>query len=1297
MAKVKRIPNLLVGSEAISIEGGLLSPEWLSKIAQLQAIAQSGSDYGIPKGLTLRDEIGRYWRISEALWQEYQAKTAGLTDTRAQTEKFVNDLFKQCLGFDDLKATEPVTVSERIYPIRAAACNNKVPIVISSPQESLDKLSERFGEDQKRRTAFGLLQEYLNASDNVLWGIVCDGESLRIVRDNSSLTKPAWISVELRRIFDEQIYADFAVFWLLCHRSRFETPEESVSDCILEKWKEAGRAVGTRARDQLRIGVEEAIELLGQGFLANTDNNELRLALQSGRLTTQHYFQELLRVVYRLIFLITIEERDLIHPEGTSEQVRNLYLNGYGVKRLREKSIRRTTYDRFSDLWDSLKIVFKGLGQGESRLGLPALGGLFDSSQTPILNKSRIDNGFFLQAVLKLYWLKIDTGVVRVNWRDMGPEELGSVYESLLELNPLVSVNPHSFSFDSASKSAARKGSGSYYTKDELVQTLLDNSLEPLLDKRIAEAKDTAAKAILEISVLDPACGSAHFLLGAARRIAVRLARIQTQGTPTLKEYRSALRSVISHCVYGVDRNPMALELARIALWLEAMSPDQPLTFIDHHLVCGDALLGITDFEILNQGISNEAFKALDGDEPGICKTLITENSRALRALKSSNSNPEPTLFDKDNFNLTTILKNIEEMSDDTPAAVEAKKIAHENFRSVASNGALALAADMYCAAFLETKDNSMLGLIPTTGDLFRALRGVLPRLPVVTAVKKLSGEKKLFHWRLHFPQVFAKGGFDVVLGNPPWDTMSPDAKEWFAPFAPEIRELPKAEQDQRIAELRQDSVISRSWEKYCRDLYTSARFMKESGRYTLFAEGNLGKGDFNVYRMFVELALKITNPNGVTAQFVPENLYNGANAAALRKHLFEKASLRLIAGFENKNGIWFPGIHKSTKFCLYVTYHGDRTESFEAKFGINSQAKLNDLNARKTMSYPVALVEEFSPEAMAIAEIAHVDDIEIVKKLYARLPKFGDSDPNLPTRHYMREMDMGNDREEFGNDPDGLPLYEGRMVEAYDYRAKAYVSGRARKAVWKELKFGSPEKEIVPQWRIPITSIPEKVGDRWQNYRIGFCDVASPTNSRSLVAALIPPNVICGHKIPTLTFEPFDPRILLLWLGVANSLTMDFLARKKISLTMSLTVMDSLPLPRRFMGSALEKEIAIRVLRLSAVGPSMDDFRDEAIRLMELDPNTFSPLDQPDMREIITAEIEVLVARDLFGITRDQFRFLLDPSDVLGDSCEFETFGALKREEIRIYQEFRTRKLILNAWDSLPVYAGPRTEIRGV
>ncbi len=138
MAKVKRIPNLLVGSEAISIEGGLLSPEWLSKIAQLQAIAQSGSDYGIPKGLTLRDEIGRYWRISEALWQEYQAKTAGLTDTIAQTEKFVSELFKQCLGFDDLKATEPVTVSERIYPIRAAACNKKVPIVISSPQESLD-------------------------------------------------------------------------------------------------------------------------------------------------------------------------------------------------------------------------------------------------------------------------------------------------------------------------------------------------------------------------------------------------------------------------------------------------------------------------------------------------------------------------------------------------------------------------------------------------------------------------------------------------------------------------------------------------------------------------------------------------------------------------------------------------------------------------------------------------------------------------------------------------------------------------------------------------------------------------------------------------------------------------------------------------------------------------------------------------------------------------------------------------------------------------------------------------------
>jgi type I restriction-modification system DNA methylase subunit len=218
--------------------------------------------------------------------------------------------------------------------------------------------------------------------------------------------------------------------------------------------------------------------------------------------------------------------------------------------------------------------------------------------------------------MFNLAWIRNDGHLERINWRDMGPEELGSVYESLLELEPVLSLEARSFTFaeSEAARGNARKTSGSYYTPDSLVQELLDSALEPVIAQRLAGADDPQA-ALLTITVCDPACGSGHFLLAAARRLATRLAQLRAGGTPSGEDYRHALRDVIGHCIFGVDRNPMALELARMSLWLEAMTPDKPLGFLDHHLQCGDALLGVLDLGILDQGIPDDAYKALTGDD----------------------------------------------------------------------------------------------------------------------------------------------------------------------------------------------------------------------------------------------------------------------------------------------------------------------------------------------------------------------------------------------------------------------------------------------------------------------------------------------------------------------------------------------------------------------------------------------------------------------------------------------------------------------------------------------------------
>jgi hypothetical protein len=240
--------------EALSIEGGLLSPEWLSKIAQLGAGMQAEADYAIPKGLSLRDDIGRYWRVAQAHWAEFRAGSTPATNAKAVAERFVRALLREAFGFASLERVEPVVISERGYPIGHAGLVGRVPVIIAPAGAGLDTPSTAFGDGGRRRSAFGLAQEYLNAQEGALWGIASDGVLLRILRDNASLTRPAWIEADLGRIFTEERYADFAALWLLVHETRFGREGQPVTDCALEAWRNAGREEGTRAREQLRRG-----------------------------------------------------------------------------------------------------------------------------------------------------------------------------------------------------------------------------------------------------------------------------------------------------------------------------------------------------------------------------------------------------------------------------------------------------------------------------------------------------------------------------------------------------------------------------------------------------------------------------------------------------------------------------------------------------------------------------------------------------------------------------------------------------------------------------------------------------------------------------------------------------------------------------------------------------------------------------------------------------------------------------------------------------------------------------------
>jgi Eco57I restriction-modification methylase len=1268
-----------LGFDALSIEGGLLSADWLSRAAQLKAGGQGEADYHIPRGLNLRDEIGRYWRIAQAHWSDFALGRANGGDPRALSERFVHALLRDSLGFVSLAMTSPVAIAGRSYPIGCCALGGRVPIVTAPAGSGLDTLTLVFGDGSRRRSAFGLTQEFLNAADAAMWGLASDGLVLRIVRDNASLTRPAWIEADLSRLFTEELYADFTALWLLAHETRFGRPDQPVTECALETWRNAGREEGTRAREHLRRGVEEALIALGQGFLAHADNLSLRTALQDGSLTTKDYFNQLLRLVYRVIFLLTVEERGLLHPTGSAETARELYAEGYCLKRLRDRSIRRSAHDRFPDLWEAMKIIFRGTARGQSLLALPPLGGLFAEDQCQALEASRLENRALLLAVYRLSWLREDTGLSRVNWRDMGPEELGSVYEGLLELVPHVEQNGRSFAFakSGATRGNARKLTGSYYTPDVLVQRLLDEALEPVMQATIAAHPERPADALLQLAVIDPACGSGHFLLSAARRIASQVARINASGTPTPVEYRRALRQVVSRCIFGIDRNPMALELARVALWLEAMTSDAPLTFVDHHLVCGDALIGLVDLAVLRNGIPSEAYEPVDGDDKDVAQRLAKKNRHGLREIEKRRKSGQLGLSFLDP-EVVRQLQELDVLPDGTLEAVVAKREALQKAlteRQDAKAHPLGLAADLLVAAFLAPKTPKTESGVPTTPDVLGVLSGVQPSPAVANFARAIAREARVLHWKLTFGQVFGRGGFDVVLGNPPWDALSPDAKEFFSQWDTGVRFQSPDDQQATIDGLKRDPTIARAWEEHCHALYCSVAFMKSSGRYSLFAPGNLGKGDFNVYRMFVETALRTVRAAGRASQIVPEGFYNGANCMAIREELFERCSLLSVLAFENHRHVWFESIDTRTKFALYAAEIPGTTDQLRVAFNIRSEADLAAATRDASIKMPVALVREFSPDALALMEFGSQTDISIAVKMYGCHPKFGDGTAGPPHRHYMAELHMGNDRDLFVEDSAAIPVYEGRMVAQYDHRAKGYRSGRGRQAAWQDLAFANPSKSIQPQWFVARDKVPDKIRERYLHYRIGFCDVASPTNERTLVSTLIPPGCICGDKVPTITF-PGYPFAHAVWIGVANSFAMDFIARKKVALKMSYTVLDSLPFPRFAAADGPPKYIVPRVARLICTGPEMLDFWDQ---LAEDDwvprrPEAMAiPGEMNDQRRaLLEAELDSYVAKEVFGLSRDELSFVLD------------TFPIVEKRDQKVFADYRTKQRILESFDLL-------------
>lgn len=720
---------------AVHTVGGLLPADMLTRISEGKDISGSlPADYRVVGSRSVADEAERHWDYLRSVWVELRDQLPVAPEAETPPDptglavtQWLMPLFAE-LGFGELTAigASGITADDGGKTFAISHRWNHVPFHLTAWHHSLDRRPGGAGTVPPQ----SLLQDCLNRTDTHLWAVVTNGRQLRLLRDSSALATASYVEFDLEAIFDGELFSEFVLLYRLLHVSRFAVAESvAPATCWLEKWRLDAITSGTRALDQLRDGVQQAITTLGTGFLRHPDNTALR-----GDVDAHALHNALLRLVYRLLFVFVAEDRGALHPLEADELARRRYARYFSTARLRAHGRRRrgTAHD---DLYRALRIVLDALGDenGRPELGLPGLGGIFDDTDADApLRDLSLSNEYLLTAVRHLAQVR-DVGTRRersVDYQHLDAEELGSIYESLLELIPRHSAVERTFELEVLAGNT-RKTTGSYYTPSSLIECLLNSTLDPVIDDAVKRGEQAATAAgqsdsaaaitneLLSLRVCDPACGSGHFLVAAARRIAKRVAAVREHNPePTLDAVRHALHEVIARCIYGVDLNPMAVELAKVSLWLEALEPGKPLSFLDAHVKCGNALISATP-ALLRDGIPNKAFKKVEGDDDAYVRGFAEQNDAERTGQGSLFELTTETKIA--NTALADELRRITSSPANTLQDVRRLAAAFRGWENSAEYRHARQVADAWCAAFMWLKTKEAPG--PVTHGVFRALQ----------------------------------------------------------------------------------------------------------------------------------------------------------------------------------------------------------------------------------------------------------------------------------------------------------------------------------------------------------------------------------------------------------------------------------------------------------------------------------------------------------------------------------------------------------------------------------------------
>ncbi|MEY9858509.1 methylase of polypeptide subunit release factors [Catenulispora sp. GAS73] len=1288
---------------AVHTVGGLLPADMLRRIADSRDRDLKGTtagDYHIAlRGVTVQDEAARHWSYLKGVWQALRDQLGrdAADPTGIAIQQWLLPLFTE-LGYGRLTplgATNLISNdTTRVFQISHRW--EHVPIQLigwgTDADRRIDGVTGAAGTAPQSQ-----MQELLNRSSAHLWGLLSNGKVLRLLRDSTSLIGASYVEFDLEAIFDGELFSDFVLLYRLLHVSRFELREnsESAASCWLETWRNAAINDGTRALEQLRVGVKKAIEALGTGFLSDPDNTDLR-----DNLNVRDFHHALLRLVYRLLFLFVAEDRDVLIPADADPVARQRYEKYYSTARLR-RTARRVRGSAHSDLWEALLLVLRGVGQegGLPQLGLPALGGIFEDTEDdrPLTN-AWLGNEPLLEAIRALSVVH-DTTAKRnrvVDYRHLGAEELGSVYESLLESVPRHDPSSREFTLAELAGNA-RKITGSYYTPSALIEVLLESALDPVLDaaQKCGEQNGDIEAELLKVTVCDPACGSGHFLVAAARRIAKRLAAVR-EGSPepTIEATRHALREVAARSIYGVDLNPMAVELAKVSLWLEALEPGKPLGFLDAHIKHGNSLLGVTP-KLLADGIPDTAFTAIEGDD----KKFVTQ----LKKLNARERSGQHTLFDIDEGIKVTNAGFARGFRSITGGPAETLRDVHlqsSKFRALEQSPEYLHArnvADAWCAAFVWKKTPD--APEPITHGKLMALEDVESvGIPQASSdeVVRLSEEYKFFHWHLEFPEIFEvsgssevdpqtgwSGGFSCVLGNPPWERIKLQEQEFFATRDVEVATAPNAAARQRlIAGLANDRPeLFGEFSAAKRRAEGESHVVRKSDRYPL-----TGRGDINTYAIFGEVARSVICPTGRCGMVLPSGIATDATTAPFIEKIIASSQLIHVYGFRNNKGL-FRGVgHGDVRFCLFA-FAGLDSPIPEARFafdiGIPDELSQGD----RVYSLSPREIRLLNPNTGTCPTFKTRRDADITLDIYRRFPVlFRESDHSNPWGiAFLRMFDMSTDSSRFrtrdelerdGWDLSGsafirdveemIPLYEAKMVSIFDFRFGDYRN-RSTERVDSVLPRASaaeksdPEFSVLPRYWIPKADLDLRLAEKgWLDpWFLGWRDVCRATDERTLITMAVP-RVAVGHKFMLITTK--DRAHFLQ--SVLSSFACDYVVRQKISgLSLGYFIFNQIAAPPPEEIDAIF--VTPRVLELVYTAFAMEPFANDL-------GDTGAPFRWDEERRFrLRAELDAGFFH-LYGIKRDDVNYIM------------ETFPLVKRNDEATYGTFRTKDLILEVYDAM-------------